>query len=325
MGDRDCESPPRMSMEKGMLLGLPERWDEACFAVPAVRALERTGLVGGLVLREEQAEFWRTVSGLPQVVFSEKTGAGKLADELRGRGEASLVWEYGIAAKAFAKASIAKRLGAEKSVPSKLLTHPLDVAEGVTEHRVRLYLKTCGEMGVAVDQPEFFAPADLGIAQEPGTVLLCPGSDFGVSHEWPLDRWEELGEALRAAGRRVTVAELVGGRGMGKMLAERLGGETGFFQAESLARALPLLAAHELTVAADGSLPHLAAHAGSTCVTLFGPNDAVWKRPLGKRHRVVKRHVECAPCLSAKCLLDGRCQIELELARVLAAISGIDL
>lgn len=106
-------------------------------------------------------------------------------------------------------------------------------------------------------------------------------------------------------------------------MAERLGGETGFFHAEPLAGALPQLAVQELTVAADGSLPHLAAHAGSTCVTLFGPNDAAWKRPLGKRHKVVKRHVECAPCLSAKCLLDGRCQAELEVARVLAAISSI--
>lgn len=313
---------PPMRAGKGMLLGLPERWDEACFAVPAVRALENSGLLGGLVLREEQAEFWRTVSGLPQVVFSEKTGWRKLAGELSGSWEASLVWEDGIAAKAFAKAKIAKRLGPEKGVPGKLLTYPLDVAEGATEHRVRLYLKTCERMGVAVDKPEFFAPVDLGIPPEPGTVLLCPGSDFGVSHEWILDRWQEVGESLRAEGRRITVAGENGGRGLGKILAERLGGGTEFFHAEPLAGALPLLAVYELTVAADGSLPHLAAHAGSTCVTLFGPNDAVWKRPLGKRHKVVKRHVECAPCLSAKCLMDGRCQKELEVAKVLAAALG---
>lgn len=306
-----------------MLLGLPVRWDEACFAVPAVRALERSGLAGGLVLRDEQAEFWKTVSGLPQVLFSEKTGARKLAGELHGAWEASLAWENGMAAEAFAKARIAKRLGPEKSVPAKLLTHPLDVAEGATEHRVRLYLKTCERMGVAVDKPEFFMPADLGIPPEPGTVLLCPGSDFGASHEWPIERWQELGEALRTAGRRITVAGVVGGRGLGKVLAERLGGGTEFFHAEPLAGALPLLAVHELTVAADGSLPHLAAHAGSTCVTLFGPNDAVWKRPLGKRHKVVRRHVECAPCLSAICMLDGRCQKELEVAKVLSAIASI--
>ena len=309
-----------MSAVKGMLLGLPERWDEACFAVPAVRALVRTGLVGGLAVRQEQAEFWKTVCDLPQVLFSEKTSAGKLATALRGQWEASLVWEDGILAKAFAKATIARRLGPEKVVPAKWLTHPLDIEEGVREHRVRMYLETCERIGVETANPEFFAPADLGILPEAGTVLLCPGSDFGASHEWPLDRWKELGEALRAAGRRITVADVAGGRGLGKALASMLGDGTSYFHAEPLTGSLPLLAGHEVTVAADSSLPHLAAYAGSTCVTLFGPNDAVWKRPLGKRHKVVKRHVECAPCLSAKCLLDGRCQTELEVARVLAAV-----
>ena len=40
-----------------------------------------------------------------------------------------------------------------------------------------------------------------------------------------------------------------------------------------------------------------------TDVTLFGPNDPAWKRPLGKRHAVVRRHVECAPCLAARCAM----------------------
>lgn len=306
-----------------MLLGLPERWDEACFAVPAVRALVKSGLVEGLAIRQEQSEFWKTVCDLPQVVFSEKTSAGKLAMDLLGEWEASLVWEDGILAKVFAKATIARRLGPENVVPAKWLTHPLDVAEGVREHRVRLYLKTCERIGVETANPEFFAPADLGIPPERGTVLLCPESDFGLSHEWPLDRWKELGETLRAVGRRITVTDVAGGRGLGKALATKLGDGTSFFHADPLAGALPLLAVHEVTVAADGSLPHLAAYSGSTCVTLFGPNDAVWKRPLGKRHKVIRRHVECAPCLSAKCMLDGRCQTELDVANVMAAIMAI--
>lgn len=303
-----------------MLLGLPERWDEACFAVPAVRALVKSGLVGGLVLRDEQAEFWKTVCGLPQFTYSSGTGAAALARNLGDAWDASLVWENGLAAKAFSKANIARRLGPDEPKLAKLLTDPLDVSEGATEHRVRLYLKTCEQMGIAVDRAEYFVAAALGIPAEPKSVLLCPGSDFGPSHEWPLDRWQELAEALLEQGRRITVSGMIGGRGLGKILAGRLGGEVEFFHASPLAAALPLLAVHQIVIAADGSLPHLAAHAGSTCVTLFGPNDAVWKRPLGKRHVVVKRHVECAPCLSPKCLLDGRCQTELEVAKVLAAI-----
>ena len=59
---------------------------------------------------------------------------------------------------------------------------------------------------VAVDRPEFFVAAHLGVPATPGTVLLCPGSDFGISYEWPLDNWQELAEELIERGRKVTVA-----------------------------------------------------------------------------------------------------------------------
>lgn len=311
-----------MNDGKGMLVAVPERWDEACFAVPAVRALVRSGLATGLICREEQVVFWETVCKLPKITFANKTTAGELATRIGIGWEAALVWEHGLAAKALAKAKIGKRLGPDSGRLSKLLTHPLDVKEGPTEHRVRMYLKTSEQMGVPVDSPEFFVAAPLGIQAGAKTVLLSPGSDFGPSYEWPLDRWQELAEALIEQEKRVTVAGAIGGRDLGKILAGRLGNDAEFFHAAPLAASLPLLAGHQLVISADGSLPHLAAHAGSTCVTLFGPNDAVWKRPLGKRHVVVKRHVECAPCLSPKCLMDSRCQNDLEVADVLRAIPG---
>ena len=151
-------------------------------------------------------------------------------------------------------------------------------------------------------------------------MLLCPGSDFGPNHEWPVERWVEIATRLQAAGKRLTVAGVDGGRGLGKSLADKLGEGVEYFHAAPLAAALPVLAAHGLVVAADGSLPHLAAHAGATCVTLFGPNDPAWRRPLGRRHSAVRRHVECAPCLLPKCPLDLRCQLELDVDRVWAAV-----
>jgi len=185
---------------------------------------------------------------------------------------------------------------------------------------VRFYLSAIEEMGVNTRSPEFFAAACLGIEPVPSAVLLCPDSDFGPSHEWKPERWLEIARSLIESSRRITIAGLKGGRGLGESLAAELGDDATFFQASPLSGTLPLLAVHELVIAADGSLPHLAAHAGSTCVTLFGPNDPAWKRPLGKRHAVVRHHVECAPCLLAKCPLDMRCQRELETRRVLAAV-----
>ncbi len=309
-----------MSQGKGMLVALPERWDEACFAVPAVRALVRSGLIGALICYDEQESFWKTVCTLPCFTFSHKTSAGQLAKMLGNDWEASLVWEDGVAAKAFVKAKIPRRLGPSDDKLKKLLTHPLQAREAPTEHRVRLYLNSAEEMGVSVNQPEFFVPASVGIPVKPKTVLLCPGSDFGISHEWPLDRWQMLAEALLEKGYLLTVAGSVGGRDLGKILFGRLSGGAEFFHAAPLSAAIPTLATFQLIISADGSLPHLAAYTGGTCITLFGPNDPNWKRPLGKQHVVMRHHVECAPCLSPKCRMDNRCQNELQVSDVLASI-----
>lgn len=304
-----------------MLVAAPERWDEGCFAVPALRALTASGLGIGILCREEQADFWKTLPGLAVLTISPKQKAKAAAAEIRGNWQAALVWEPGFAADAVKIADVPRRLGPDERKLRKLLTHPLAFSEKPLEHRVRFYLSAVEQMGIQTQNPEFFVPAAIGIEPVAGAVLLCPDSDFGASHEWPLERWLDTGKRLLDAGRRVTVAGVDGGRGLGKRLAAELGEGVEFFHASPLAGALPLLAVHGLVIAADGSLPHLAAHVGGTCVTLFGPNDPAWKRPLGKRHAVVKRHVECAPCLLAKCPMDLRCQNELETGRVWTAVS----
>lgn len=303
-----------------MLVAAPERWDEACFAVPAVRALRSSGLGIGVICREEQKDFWETLAGLEVLAFPLKAKAKVAAAEIRGNWQAALVWEAGFAADTAKFAGVPRRLGPGDRKLKSLLTHPLLFAGSPLDHRVGFYLSAVEEMGINTLKPEFFAPAAIGIKPVAGTVLVSPDSDFGATHEWPLDRWMEITCNLLEEGRRVTVAGVDGGRGLGKRLAADLGEKVEFFHASPLTGALPLLAVHGLVVAADGSLPHLAAHVGSTCVTLFGPNDPAWKRPLGKRHSMVRRHAECAPCLLAKCRLDMRCQNELETARVWAAV-----
>jgi len=307
----------------GMLVAAPERWDEACFAVPAVRALVASGLRTGIFCPDAQREFWETLEGLTIVDFPVKSKAKGIAAKISGSWQASLAWEAGLAANTFKTAAIPRRLGPSEKKLIKQLTHPLTFSVSPLEHRVRYYLSAIGELGVSADSAEFFAPAALGVESVAGAVLLCPGSDFGPSFEWPPERWLEIGNRLLSSNLRITVACVGGGRGMGRMLADKLGEDAEFFHALPLAGVLPVLAVHGLVIAADGSLPHLAAHAGATCITLFGPNDPAWKRPLGRRHAVVRRHVECAPCLLPKCPLDRRCQNELEVDHVWKAIAQI--
>lgn len=292
----------------------PERWDEACFAVPAVRALTASGLGTGILCRADQRKFWETLDGLTVIDFPARAKPKVVAAGISGNWQASLAWEAGVAAEACKIALIPRRLGVDDRSLKKLLTHPLEFAVGPLEHRVRHYLAAVEELGMETERTDFFAPADLGIELLPDSVLLYPESDFGPSHEWPVERWVEIGRRLIDSGKSLTVAGHDQGQRAGKILAEGLG--MGFTNLIPEAGALPLLAARGLVIAADGSMPHLAAHAGATCITLFGPNDPAWKRPLGRRHSVVWRHVACAPCFLPKCPLDRRCQNGLEVDRV---------
>lgn len=308
-----------MTSAGGMLVAAPERWDEACFAVPALRAIVATGLPTGVLCRAEQRDFWRTVEGVAVVDFPENAKAKQIAALVQNGWAASLVWESGATADAFKIAGISRRLGPSGGKLGKLLTHPLAFAAGPLEHRVRYYLAAVEELGMATARPEFLV---LATKSEGEAVLLCPDSDFGANHEWPLERWVEIAEKLVADGRSITVGTATEGRGLGNALAGKCSGQAEIVALSPLSDVLPKLSGHALVIAADGSLPHLAGHAGGTCVVLFGPNDPAWKRPLGKRHTVVRRHVECAPCLLPKCPLDLRCQRQLDVERVWQAICG---
>ena len=78
-------------------------------------------------------------------------------------------------------------------------------------------------MGIPTRNPEFFAPAAIGIEPSSSAVLMSPDSDYGPSHEWLLERWLEIAHKLLRNGCRVTVAGVDGGRGLGKRLAANLG------------------------------------------------------------------------------------------------------
>ena len=157
-------------------MAAPERWDEACFAAPAVRALMASGLKVGVICLPEQREFWQTLRGLEVIERPRK--ARQLAAELAGSWQAALLWEDGFAADAVMLANIPRRLGPAAGKLRKQLTHPLTAGEKPLDHRVRFYLSALEEMGIATSDPEFFAPADIGIASGGESGAAEPGIGF---------------------------------------------------------------------------------------------------------------------------------------------------
>ncbi|HEY8960946.1 MAG TPA: glycosyltransferase family 9 protein [Luteolibacter sp.] len=307
------------SASNRLLFASPTTWAEACFSVPAVRAMLAAGLPVTVLCPVEQEAFWETLPGLERIAYGAKTSVKALAAQLAGRFAAAFLWEAGLAADACAKANIARRTGpaGDKALMKRLTDPAAPSVPGPIEHRVRHYLGFVETMGLDTRIARLFEPVKLDVAPSSGSILLVPDSDFGRSHEWPLDRWEELARTLLEKDAALTVAT---DRPLGRELAGRLGDSAVALALPAFGNCLPVLAGFERVIAADGSLPHLASHVGATCTVLFGPNEPEWKRPLGKRHTVLRRHVECSPCFSPKCAMDLRCQRELTVEQVSRAI-----
>ena len=313
---------PLMPDRQGPLLVIsPVRWDEACFSVPSVRALIAAGLDPLVLCAEEMREFWQSIPGLEVMTHVANAKPKFIAADLSAKKfHNALIWEASSAADAARLAKIGNRIGPAIKSLKKILTQAITIGEAATDHRVRFYLQITMQMDVESYLPEFFAPLGPPAASRGDQILLCPDSDFGSSHEWPLDRWLEIARDLIDAGKKLLLIRINTGRQLASRMAEALGDAVECKDIAAAHEAFSLFANHRFVIGADGSMPHLASHFGATCIVLFGPNDPHWKRPLGKRHTVLRHHVECAPCLLAKCPLDLRCQNELETARVAKAV-----
>ena len=313
-----------LDRQDSLLVISPLRWDEACFSVPSVRALIAAGLEPVVLCAEEMREFWQSIPELEVMTHAASAKAKSIAADLAAKNfHSALIWESARAADAARLAKIDKRIGPALKSLKKILTQPIAIEEAAMDHRVKFYLQTAMQMGVESYLPKFFSPLGPPAESRSRQILLCPDSDLGSSHEWPLDRWMAIATNLIEAGEKVLLMRTGGGRQLAARMAESLGASVECQDIGVMREAFSLFADHRLIIGADGSMPHLASHFGATCLVLFGPNDPHWKRPLGKRHTVLRHHVECAPCLMAKCPLDLRCQNELQSERVAKAVQEV--
>ena len=118
-----------MSHAGATIIASPEVTDEACFSVPAVRALHyaNPGTPIYVTAPEDIAPLWETVSEVTGVI-PHNGSARKIAKELRDFSE-SLAWAPGPAAIAFSKAGIPKRIGPSTAKLEKFLTDPIVIEQ----------------------------------------------------------------------------------------------------------------------------------------------------------------------------------------------------
>ncbi len=312
---------PPLHLKGGYLaIASPVSVSEASFSIPAVRAIRTARPQGTLVIlaNQDTAPMWRKVAGIDQVIeHNEGDSVRKIVRLLKEANipfDSAIAWEDSPCAQAFAKYGIHQRLGYPAEKLAKHLTDPVEVERkiGPIEHQVNHYLLFVEKLGANPFQASNFNTPPRPTTAEKFQIAIAPGSDFGPAAEWPLERFTELAKDI-SQHCEIAIIPSPDRPGPASSLAKALGKSVTQAEDDAL---LDFLATCNGLVANDGSIAHYASFVGTPSVVLFGPNEPEWKRPLGRIHRIVRRHVPCSGCLLNKCPLDHRCMDEITVAEV---------
>ncbi len=216
---------------------------------------------------------------------------------------------------------VPKRIGYATDGRGWMLTNSITPG-GVARHQVDYYLELVKTLSSNTARPSIEIEATAqerstartllkneGIASDAAFLVLNPGAAYGSAKRWHEDRFAKTA-GLLAKELRLQIA-LIGSeaeRPIAEQIAAQiprrsivLNGKT------SLETLIGVLAEASLMITNDSGPMHIAAALGIPTVAVFGSTDERVTGPCGARTRIVKKPVECSPCLLRDCPIDHRC------------------
>ncbi len=318
---------------------------DAVMTTPALGAVRRAFPDARIVLAANPpvAELMKSHPWCDVVIVYDKKGrdAGwrglyrfsrKLAAE---RFDLAILFQNAIEAAVMARlAGIGRRAGYATDGRRFLLTHSVRVPRDPHRfHQVYYYLHMLGGLGLEAGGHKLC----LGLTEEekdwagrllgPGKwAAINPGAAYGSAKKWYPDRFAGVADRLVSDyGYRVVLLGGPGEAGLGSEIESamrapvlNMAGRT------SIRQVMAVLNAADLVISNDSGPMHVAAAFDRPVVALFGPSLHLAAYPFCSRYRVVRKPVECAPCLKRQCPKGHhRCMDEISVEDVLAAVDDL--
>jgi heptosyltransferase-2 len=323
---------------------------DAVMTIPAMRRLRRLfpGAKITLHTRTWAEGIFRDADFLDEILSFEKSGS-KIKDALaqagtlKNRGfELAVLFPNSFESALVAKlAKIPRRFGYAKEGRSLLLTDPIEMPAWKNErHEVFYYLNLVAQIEAAYfgrttdvfeDAPAGDLPVSAerrsaarelltenGVDLDRPTVALGVGSTNSRAKRWPAENYARLNDLLQKDAAASVL--LVGARDEADVAAEVfeksrvkpiiLTGKT------NLAEAVAVLSEIDLLVSNDMGLAHIAPAVGTKTIVIFGPTNEKTTRPFSPNSEIVRRDVECAPCMLRDCPIDHRCLTRIRAEEV---------
>jgi heptosyltransferase-2 len=150
---------------------------------------------------------------------------------------------------------------------------------------------------------------NLGIPPGAAFLVLNPGAAYGSAKRWLEDRFAKTAEILaEELDLRIALIGSEAERTVAEQIAAKIRRKTTVLNGmTTLETLIGVLAESSLMITNDSGPMHIAAALGIPTVAVFGSTDERVTGPSGPRTRIVKKPVECSPCLLRDCPLDHRC------------------
>jgi heptosyltransferase-2 len=325
------------------LAAIRERFPHAHIAVlarPWVAGLYRHEPFADEIIPYQPAKFrrgslWRAWQERRGVAATLRAGGFDCALLLQNAFDAALVT---------ALAGIPERIGYARDLRAPLLTRPIEVprAGTIPPHESFYYLELLRRAGWLDRLPEKLivelrsAPrareagrerfAAEGILEP--VIGVSPGAAFGTAKRWLPERFAE--SAVTVAQELRAVVALHGSESerelcdaVRTMIAARGVRAINYAGRTTLEEFIERAAASALFLTNDSGAMHIASALGVPTVAVFGATNPVTTGPAGRGSRVVRKPVDCAPCLLRECPIDHRCMTSIPSETVSQA--AIDL
>lgn len=242
---------------------------------------------------------------------------------------------------------IPRRIGYNKDLRGLLLTDPIAVPEwNNRRHEVFYYLNLIAEterLMLGRDTVSQAIPnitleisnerrtdarkqiSHFGIDPAKPTIALGVGSTNSRAKRWLAENYAKLNDRLQTE-LNVNVL-LVGSKEETDVANEvvalsdkkplNIAGKT------DLAEAVAILSEIDLLISNDMGLAHLAPAVGTQTLVIFGPTNAETTRPFSDNAEVIRKVVECSPCMLRDCPIDHRCMTWITVDKVFERVIGI--
>lgn len=323
---------------------------DAVMNTPALSAIRETFPEARItVLATPQVvELFAPHDWVDEVLLYEKKGrhAGirgklRLAAELRSRRFDLAILLQGAfdAALITSLAGIPRRMGNKSDGRGMLLTHGFPHRRlGDRLHHVDNYLEMLKYFGIEASQKrqllcvtqaeERAAAATLqraGIAPGDFVIGVNPGAAYGSAKRWYPERFAVVAATLAQKWQAKIL--VLGGPSeaaiAGDIEAALPGGCLNMAGKTTVRELMALIKSCSFFISNDSGPMHIAAAFQVPLVAIFGSTDHKTTYPFSENSIVVRKEMECAPCLKRECPTDHRCMLAVSAEDVVDAAEKV--